>query len=236
MSVTVHCQKCGTENRLGQLFCRECGAKLDLSNLQPSDTRRKRAAGPIFTISRIIRLTIMLALLATLGLLCWPASPRGDAPSAQGAAIVAQKMTALRGAILRKNEVMDVFFEADINAHLTSQLVGRTSGGGKLNLELKEVRLDIKPVETFVWLKTTLGPLPLSYSTYVRSLRNETGLMEFTAGKVYVGRLPMPGPLRSRILNQMASIFQTLQEESALMARLADVQIVEGAINAATYK
>jgi hypothetical protein len=218
---------------LGQLFCRECGAKLDLSKLTPQEVARNNRPGIGPLIRRLVRLSITLALLAVLGLLCWPLPPSGDAPSVAGSGVVQSKMTALRGAIMRKAELKETFSEADINAHLNASLA-RSVGSGGFRLVLRDVRLDLRAGEAQVWTKSTLGPVPVSYSATTRFTRAPDGQFTFTADNVKIGRITLPAPLRPKVVNQLSSLFLTLQEENLLLQRLAVVESVDGALNVST--
>lgn len=229
----VKCQKCGSDNRLGQLFCRECGAKLDLSKLTPQEVARNNRPDRGSLIGRLIRLSVTLGLVAVLGLLCWPLDPTGDAPSANGMNEVDAKMTALRGAIMRNNEVKEVFAEADINSHLNARLTSAPGGGG-LKLVLREVRLDLRVGEVHVWMKSTLGPVVVTYSATSRFTRSPDGRYAFSATDVKIGRMPMPGPLRAKVVNQLSSLFLLLQEENMLLQRLPYVESVDGALRVST--
>jgi len=231
MSVTVECQKCGAENRLGQLFCRECGAKLDLSKLTPEGVSRKRnKLGFAGVVSRIIRLAITLVLVSILGLLIWSAPATGDASSPDGAQIIRGKLSALRGAVLARVDATESLAEADINAYLNSVLTGGAKSPGGLKMRLAELRLDIHPASTDVLLKATLGPMPITYLTDVVIKRDASGRFSFTPGQVRIGRLPVPGPIRKKVLGQMSATFQNLQEEYTLFNRLAKVEFAEGEI------
>ncbi len=233
MSVTIKCQKCGAENRLGQLFCRECGTKLDLSKLTPEEVARSNRPGLGASVGRLIRLAIFLALLGVLGLLCWPVPPAGDAASAQGAAIVDGKMAALRGAILRRNEARETFAEADINAHLNSRLAS-APGGGALNLVFKEVRLDLQPGVIQTWTKSTLGPLSISYTTVSKIHVGDGGRITLTAESAKLGHCPLPGPLKAKVVGQVSGMFLRLNDEYILLQRLPVVEIADGLLNVAT--
>ncbi|HMO50976.1 MAG TPA: zinc ribbon domain-containing protein [Kiritimatiellia bacterium] len=232
MSV-ITCQKCGAENRLGQLFCSSCGVKLDLSKVSAGRGSTARGSGGGRGLARAIRLVILLGLMATLGLLCWPAVPAGDAPSAEGARVVPAKMSALRGAIMRRNDVTETFSEADINAHLQATLVRPDPAAGGYRLVLRDVRLAVGPDRVEVWMKSALGPLPISYTADV-DVRREDGRFIFAPGAVRIGRLPVPGPVRTRTLGQMTGIFQQLQEEWALLNRLPVVNPRDGLLEVST--
>jgi hypothetical protein len=235
MAVTIKCQKCGAENRLGQLFCRECGTKLDLSQLKPG-THHHITLSSTAVIVRIVRLLIAISLIVILGLLCWGVGAPGDAPNPQGSQVVQAKMSALRGAIMRNNDVQDIFLEADINGHLNSMLVRGVQGRGLLKLSLKELNVDLNSSSAKVWMKTSLGPIPLTYSTDVQISRAADGQLIFDAGKVHIGHLSMPGPLRSRIINQFVAVYAGLREEMTLLNRLGEVRVEDGILQVATIK
>jgi hypothetical protein len=232
MSVTVTCQKCGAENRLGQLFCRECGAKLDLSKLTPEGVARKSSAvGFAGMMSRLIRIVISLALVTILGMLCWSAPATGDAPSSNGANIIRGKISALRGAVLARVDARETLIESDINAYLNAVLTGGEKAPGGLKMRLEEIRLDIHPSQTAVLLKASLGPLPITYLTDVTINRDQNGRFSFTPGVVRIGHLSVPGPIRKKVITQMSYTFQNLQEEFTLLNRLAGVELSEGKVN-----
>lgn len=233
----IKCQKCGAENRLGQLFCRECGVKLDLNSMNPMKGHAGGHGGGSggFGVARVVRLAISLVLLAILVLLCWPASLPGDAPSAAGVQSVPVKMQALRGAILRNNEVVEEFSEADINAHLNRALVGGTAAPGLLSLELKKVSVDIKPGTSAVVLSSTMfDVLPLTYSAEVTVEWLGNGRFRFSPTRVAIGQLPLPGPLGQRIWRRFSGLFSVLSEETALLQRLHNVQVEDGLVRVST--
>ncbi|MGA1530241.1 MAG: zinc ribbon domain-containing protein [Kiritimatiellia bacterium] len=234
MSTKVTCGKCGAENRLGMLFCQSCGARLDLSNLNATTISKSSSGGG--PIARLVRIVIFLALLAGLGLLCWPVAPAGDAPSADGAATLMNKVRALRGAVQRGNEVVEEVSEAEINARLKSRLIKQEAGidEDKFKLVLRSVRLDVHPEGTQVWLGNSLGPLRITYVTTAQAVRGTDGRHAFSAGSVKIGHLPMPGPLRDRALKQIIAVFSVLNEELAVLNGVPGVTILDGAVQLST--
>lgn len=232
MATFVKCGKCGLENRLGSLFCRQCGNRLDLTNVKPSGSSSEGSGG---ALARAVRLIIFFGLLIALAFLCWPVSPGGDAPSADGSRLMPNRLTALRSAAMRGNEVIEQFSEADINAHLNARLVSPAKTDG-IKLVLREVRLDIKPDETEVWVKCSLQFLPVTYVTTTRMTRAPDGRHAFAAGSVYIGHLPMPGPLRDRAIKQIIGTFSRLPEELALLNGLPGVHVQDGMLVLSTTK
>ena len=58
------CPECNAENRIGAIFCRECGEKLDVSDLRPPS--KSEQGGRRWGLARIIRWLFSLAVLAAL--------------------------------------------------------------------------------------------------------------------------------------------------------------------------
>ncbi len=232
MTTFVQCGNCDAENRLGNLFCQKCGKRLDLSSLHAAGSGAGAGGG---RATRVLRLVIFCGFLTVLALLCLPLSPAGDSYVPDAARMVPNKMNALRGAAMRGNEVVELFSEAEINAHLNERLLSPVKPEG-FALWLREVRLDIKPEETQVWMKCALGPLSLTYSTTTRMTRAFDGRHAFSCGRVFIGRMPMPGPLRDRVLKEIINTFSRLNEELILLNGLPGVEVNDGALQLSTVK
>ncbi len=59
------CPKCKTENRIGAIFCRDCGEQLDVADMRPPS--RKERGGGGFGWGKLIRLLVVLAILGAIG-------------------------------------------------------------------------------------------------------------------------------------------------------------------------
>lgn len=229
MASHVICDKCGAHNRFGTLFCSACGNRMDLKNA-------KLSRGPgNWTPSNLIHIALFAFIFALLGLLCWPMSPRGDAPSANGSNRVLDQYRAMGNAITRGNEVGEEFAEADINAHLNARLISDKKAEG-LHLELSGVRLDIRPGETGLWMGNKLGPLTITYAAHVDMQRGADGTHTFSIRDVKIGRLPMFGPLEDRAASQIARTFSRLREEITMLNRTPKVTVLDGAVELSTIK
>ncbi len=78
----IRCPKCDAENQIGAIFCRGCGEKLDLDELQPEKVRSaaKQQAGSNINWFAVIKNIIMLGILVVLlgilaGLFMKPSMP-----------------------------------------------------------------------------------------------------------------------------------------------------------------
>ena len=75
----IKCSKCGFENQMGVIFCRQCGEKINMDEISPEsleEGKSKENAGK--TAGKIIRWTVrILLLLIVLGLLAAVLAPWG---------------------------------------------------------------------------------------------------------------------------------------------------------------
>lgn len=233
MSVVVTCEKCGAENRLGQLLCRTCGAKLNLDKLEREMKEGLRRQKSMAWLARSFRLLLLFLMVIVLGGLCWPVPAGGDAPSPEGIQVVSARLTALRGAFERRNSKVERLEEADLNAYLRGRLIQPVAPEGT-KLYLKDVRLNLVGDAIEVWLESGAGPLRLTYSTRVTLKRQLNGRIHVSAGTVRIGHVPMPGPLRDRTTRQMANVFSELKEEQGLLNRMSSIKVVDGALEITT--
>lgn len=62
MPVTIKCKQCGHDNMLGDIFCRECGAELDLEALDPGKVRKraKKKSGCLKTSLELLFIFLIL--------------------------------------------------------------------------------------------------------------------------------------------------------------------------------
>ncbi len=234
MSVLITCQKCGAENRLGTLFCRECGERLDLNTLEPGKGKTRVPMNIGNLMGRLIRLGLLLAFIILLGMLLWGPGAPGDAPSTSGGQSVVSSMTALRGVVLRKGDATETVSEADINAYVNGRLVNAAGGSGGITMTLEEVSIDLQDDKIIVWMNTKLGPVPLTYTAESTVSRSADGRLKFKAGSVSIGRVTMPGLLRGRVIDQFVAVFSQFQDENVLLNRLEHVRPVDGALELGT--
>ncbi len=68
----LKCNKCGHENQLGAIFCRECGEKLDVDKMRPK-VENKKSRAPIGDIIRnIVAIAVILGIVMILVLMFFP--------------------------------------------------------------------------------------------------------------------------------------------------------------------
>lgn len=70
MAITIKCTKCGNENPLGDLFCRQCGTELDMNTLDPGEVRIARKKNGCFkTLFEFIYVVLIFGFFALMVML-----------------------------------------------------------------------------------------------------------------------------------------------------------------------
>lgn len=75
----IKCQKCGFENQLGAIFCRQCGGKLELEELRP-EVKDKKKQGCFKLGCKLFVVMFLLTISALVFVLFFPLSYTEYAP------------------------------------------------------------------------------------------------------------------------------------------------------------
>jgi len=120
------CQKCGFENQMGSIFCRECGEKLDMNAIDPNKLQKdvdkekliKRTKKRIKSL--ITSLICLLVLAAFLGVIFYNGGLREyEEPTVNAASVNQKYNTSVRGG----NGGVVKFSYPEINSLLKSKVV-----------------------------------------------------------------------------------------------------------------
>jgi len=233
---TVVCNKCGTENELTSLFCNDCGAKLDLTKIDHGDikksVKKERGTGgnPIF---KFIRLVLVVAILALLGLIFWPPIPLGEV----GEKDLVKEYESMRSALIEAcengTEIRPVLPERAINAYAMDVVTthNQESGGGFGELSDVNISIDKSEIEVMATMK--FGPVPLVYVIAGTPVVGP-GDFGFRVERVEVGHLPMPGPLADLVSGRIASIFEGLEPERFVLNNIVKIDQTVGSVRFTT--
>ena len=160
----VACTQCGTENELTSLFCSDCGAKLDLTKVEHGDikksVKKERGVGgnPIL---KLIRLVVVLALIALIGVMLWPPVPGGEVGEKELAGEYESVRQQLIDAAENGREYEAILPERAINAY-AMDVVAKQGGAGFGALSDVNISIiDKEEVEIMATMK--FGPVPLVY-------------------------------------------------------------------------
>jgi len=196
------CQKCGTDNPLGRVFCQSCGGKLDLSHMSQdvivevmqdkswfARHWRKIALG----VGLLVALLVVLAMIPTAG-------PLGESGTRVGGRRVESLLRQLGG--LRSGQAVSATFdEKDVNGYLALVKADRLKDVGRASVDIQPgyARLHLQSE----WFSFSLFGFELKPpKTY------ELTLVPAGAGcvgvvKARMGRLPLSGPFRRSLVRRL---------------------------------
>jgi len=217
----INCQECGADNMVGAIFCRSCGAKLDLDEIRPETEMKKEAsvAKNLKTIAgRIVVLVVFLILAGVLAglLLPAPGAVQGELndQETQKAVARARQMFATRRqrAFTFSSEEITLLanklFRLDTGSADTDQ--GGDGAAKKSKAGLMPEHLSIQLLGSgyvkMVLRSRAFGKLPI-YSTLLGNFEaKEDGGVSFEAFSTAMGKLSLPGPLQDVVLKRFQSV------------------------------
>ncbi len=195
------CQKCGNDNPLGRVFCGNCGTKLDLSNMTQDVVSeavrvnwfmlhwRKFVAGAV----AVLALMGILALIPNAGTI-------GEGGTLGGGRRVENLLRQL-GQLQSGRTVSASFDEKDINGYFEF-IKNRNLA------DYEQVSMDVGIGYVRVHLEKTLFSLTVFGMDWQPKMTYELMCVPGGAGgvvarKATVGRLPLSGPLRTRLIRRL---------------------------------
>jgi hypothetical protein len=230
MNQYVKCSQCKTRNELKSLFCVECGAKLDMKSvrLDRFSSESGVGSGILRVVLKLVRNILLLAILAAIGLMAWPPSPKGEVGGDVLAWECGNKLARLQEACKRGIGMQSIFEEAEMNAYL-AQMIGDEGIPGEegatsqlANLSDLVLTLYEDTVEVVTTMK--LGPVPLSYVVEGRpSVEGDAFVFEIV--RASVGHLPMPGPISNFVGGKTSRVFSGMEAEMFILNHLSEVEM-----------
>lgn len=201
----IKCPKCQADNMIGAIFCRGCGAKLEIEDLKP-DTIRASGQPKGMNVRKIVRnvvtLVVFVVVLGTLALIFLP--PSLQAPPAYSDNVYNSAKDKL-GKLVGGSIPQATFNSEEINT-LARGIFGLSPAGfvdrqkaiaeGKITdnsaLTCADIVINFESGRAKVYLKCLFfGQLPV-YTTVEGSVgAGESGLT-FTPDTYAFGMLPMP--------------------------------------------
>jgi len=235
---TISCPRCGRQNPLSQVFCSECGAKLDLSQVRSGDFRQRNSGAAVGRVLWVlVRTLFQVGLVAALALMLWPAAQTGARGGRERAEQAKDKISLLHSAVENNLERIVVFQEEGINGYLSALAQAskrsdarsrrRGSDGGGLAVENVNMRFNEDSITVLVVAR--MGPAALSYEVSgVPDADGESFTYAVTGARI--GHLPLPGFLASPIAHKVKGVFAPLRKERMLLERIDRMAVSDGAV------
>lgn len=209
------------------MFCRECGTKLDFSQLQhehfvdeghPVAKRVLEAVGGV----------ILLLALVVVGLMVWPTQPTGQ-PGGNDQATEAQRIIVrLYDAAKNNIRARVVLSEPALNAYFASVLrSGQGESGGGSWLKLESINVSWDETSTQVHMALKLGPVTITH--FIEGTPSVGGgVFVFDIDRARMGHLPLPGPAASISSGAIGRALADLEHERFILEHLSSLELKDG--------
>ena len=240
----ITCPSCGARNRIGTMFCADCGAKLDMEQAEIEIKKSQQGihSRGVKRSFRIVRTLISLALLAGLAyVLVGVFLPVPDLVSeaADGAdnAVALTKLDAmLKGGVGPRNVDMAYTFTSVEATLIANRLLGLEAGDGEAaDAAERETGFTLIPSQLSVeFLASGFVRLVLCSHSYrdvkmysVLIGRFEVGDDEvrFVTRSARAGRIPTFGPVTDTIATRFAVLVADDPLLEALSKRIAEIVV-----------
>jgi len=237
----IPCQKCGSENLLGAIFCRNCGVKLNLDDIRPNTLNQreesiKRNIGGI--CRRIISLVVLLGLIAVLvgSFMAVPMPANSLDTDARNAAIRKFQSSLNRNRLDRSLEftspevtaIANYIFALDRKQDSSSSTAGSSQAA---TLEPMQIGIQILPSGyVYAVLKSRLLNKIDVYSTVVGRFDKADDGVNFTLLSAKAGKVPMKFGGEKVILGRFAVLLHEHNELENLRKRIAALSYKDGEV------
>lgn len=226
MNLSVKCPVCRKENEPARLFCKHCGNKMDLSQVQMN---RHAGRGLVHRSLFVFRLVLLILLVGSVGLMLWPAKPQGAIGNPVAGERCAFMLDDLRTAMLAGNRLQREFSEEEVNAYLQRLLPRSPAPTGLTTpkLHLTHISLYFSETELTLHLQSEWNRLRMTHRVTAIPRRGERGY-ELEVVSVSIGHLPLVGPLKTRYAERLLSIFDPMYRERAVLSGLHQLETADG--------
>ncbi len=195
----VKCPKCGFENQLGAIFCRNCGEKLDIEQVRPKVVDR----GEGFSVFGLIRKLLMLAIfLGLVGVIIAMFIPTSESlyPSITDSAGQEAARTKIKNLIARVDEEIGetkyVFSGPEATFAYNDSFMAKVEGdtGGAYAVEKVAFKADSRGFMHVLLVAKLGGKIPVTFEIKgfpVNPAEGETTPVSFTVTDCTMGKMPM---------------------------------------------
>jgi hypothetical protein len=237
----IICPKCSFDNELGRIFCHQCGARLDLSQVKPpARGSRARAGRPSAgrVVWWIVRLVILVGLVTTMALMLMvPAAKRIDTTSVDTLNLNNKRLR-LETALAQRRPVSIELSEAELNALVDTR--GFKKAQKKwFAIEPTSVQIELtdSAVKVVALKRVKLGD---SFQkticvTYTGAPVVENQRFSLQPAAATVGKLPIHPWLLAKtgiVQNSFVQLFDQLNlaEEQKLLDQLSSIRVAAGQV------
>jgi hypothetical protein len=193
----LKCNECGNENQLGAIFCRDCGAKLDVENMRPEVKDHKPKGSIVEMAKNIVAIALLLGLALMFGSMFYPESAIQDELTDKEIAKTNIKFQALINKIGGEPEENTyIFTPAEVTYLYNNKLIESVEGGG---YAIEKLHFSLDAYDNVVLLAdaTMFGGVKVSFKL-VGAIEDEKAELRIISAKM--GHLSIPGFLQDKII------------------------------------
>lgn len=227
----LKCPKCGSDNMLGAIFCRNCGDKLNLNDLRPMDIPRSKDPHAFSFLKLVYRFFVLALLVGVAGILAMillpPKSPMVT-PTEAEKALAERKFQTLTTLTARSPESA-MFTSAEATALAMKKILPDPAKAEGLVLVPERISVEFLASGCIsIQVSSNLfGKLPM-HSTAVVQIDAGEGGVTATVLKVSAGRLALPGVLAPFISERMLPMFADNGDVKKLKLDIRKVEVTGG--------
>ena len=191
----LKCEKCGHENQLGSIFCRECGEKLAINAIRP-EVDSKEAINVFGIVRKIVTGIIVLIAIYLVVMMFIPQhTPRNLLTSDQQAK-ASEKFKAMMKKIDGRYGENSYRFTSSEVTYLYNNKIAKND---IYNIDKIYFSIDSRNFVHVIMQHKLMGKIPVTFS--LKGVLPE-GSTNFTVRDVQMGRLGLPRFLKKTIVSQ----------------------------------
>lgn len=203
----LKCAKCGNDNQLGAIFCRECGEKLEIETIRPN-VEKTKATNIIGIVRRVVTGIILLILIYVIAAMFIPQSPPSSMLASDLQAKASEKFKAMMAKIDgRYGESSYVFTPAEVtylyNNEMTEEAAAET---GSYSIEKMYFTIDSRSFVHIMIQSKLAGKVPVTFALTGILPEDSTAM---TVRSTQMGRLGLPKMFKKKIISKFTSANDT---------------------------
>jgi len=204
----IKCIECGHENQLGSIFCRECGAKLDVDKLRPEVSDKKISFNVLGFIRSFIALALLFGAIAILGAMFYPASVSPQPLTEKEQKAAEAKFKAMIAKIDDDiGEDAYTFTPAETTYLYNNILTEKSEDGDGPSYKVNNMVFETDPMSGTVRVAMLSSLYGISTSFELSgAISSENDKPEFTILGQKMGHLSIPKGLRNKIVEKFTPV------------------------------
>lgn len=215
--MSTPCPYCGSDNPDTCLECRTCQRHLPARTIQTSGSRFSLATG--------IRVLVFLTALAALILILLTPDVSGKVDESADVNRFYRELVAMEHAVRKQKEYYWTIPEEQVNAYLAEVVKKHQGSMDKSWRRLVLSRVDFLHDSLLLTLHYQWGPITLSQQLKLARPVQETSSPSWKIQSFHLGKLPIPGVLRSRAADVLLNAFGAFERDLFVLRFVSEIHL-----------